>query len=253
MRRKVLIGVAVLVVAGAAAAYLLYSNLGAIVKAAIEKYGSEAARAPVRVGRVTLSPASGEGAISGLTIGNPAGFTTPAALVLGSVSLKVDVASLRGDPIVVREIVIAGPAITCEAAAGGSNLEALRQNVRRYAGAGGSAGSPGGPARRIVIEHLYVRDGRIAVRHAALGGRTLSVRLPTIHLRDIGKQRGGATPAEVAQRVLGAIAESANRAAMADLERALARAGGAVADAARKAPSEIGEIGGRLKDLLRAR
>ena len=76
----VVLGVAVIVVA--AAVFLLISNLDAIVKAALEKYGSEATGSAVTVDSVRISLREGSGSISGFSIGNPPGFSTPAALAL---------------------------------------------------------------------------------------------------------------------------------------------------------------------------
>jgi hypothetical protein len=236
MLKKVLIGIAALVVVAIVAigggVYYLYSNLDAIVKAAIESYGGDATQAKVSVKDVKLSLTSGEGSISGLIVGNPSGFATPEALSLGSVSMKVDTASvtrMASDPkapLLIKEVVITAPAITYERGATTGNLETIQQNVTRYAGIDQSKpaakpASGGKDEPKFIIENLYVRDGRIAISHSALQGKTLSSGLPTIHLKDIGKDKGGASPAEVADKVLGAITQQASRIASIDLDKTL--------------------------------
>lgn len=200
--------VLIVVVIGAAAWFLL-SGLDSIVKGAIEKYGSEATQASVTVDSVKVSLQSGEATISGLVVGNPAGYATPSALTLGSITVKLDTSSLAGSgPIVIKQIDIAAPHVTYEVGAGGSNLQTIQKNAQAYAEKAGLTGAStpsDKPQRKLIIQDLYVRDGEVGVSATILQGKSLSAPLPLIHLTDIGKDGGGATPAEVARQVLGAI------------------------------------------------
>ena len=83
MIKKILIGVVVLLVIVAAAIYFLFSNLDSIVKAMIEKYGTEAAQSDVRVDSVKISLTTGEASLGGLSVANPKGFSSAKALYLG--------------------------------------------------------------------------------------------------------------------------------------------------------------------------
>ena len=161
-----------------------------------------------------VSVTSGEGALSGLRVGNPKGFATDSAFWLGKISLKLDVATIGSDPVVVKEIVILAPEVTYELGEGGSNIDALQRNVDSYvkqlAGGGGgaqssteTAGGDNGP--KLVIENLYVRDGKVKVSAAALGGETLDASLPAIHLKNIGKKSGGATPDQVIAKIFASL------------------------------------------------
>ena len=263
MLKKILIGVAVLavvlIVAIGGGVYYLYSNLDSIVKAAIETYGGNATQAKVSVQTVKISLTSGEGSISGLVIGNPSGFATPHALTLGSVSVKVDTASVTKVPLVIKEVVIAAPSITYERGTSGGNLEKIQENVSRYAGLD-KAKKPAAESKdepKFIIENLYVRDGRIGISHTALQGRTLSSGLPTIHLKDIGKDKGGASPAEIAERVLGSITQQASKIASVDLDKALGQIKGVVTDQLKGAgdqvknlPGAVAPVGDRLQGIL---
>jgi hypothetical protein len=267
MLKKVLIGIAalviVLIVAIGGGVYYLYSNLDAIVKAAIESVGGDATQTKVSVKDVKLSVTSGEGAISGLIVGNPKGFSTPQSLSLGSVSMKVDTSGITvfppsvKFPVVIKEVVIAAPAITYERGASTGNLETIQQNVTRYAGMDQSkpAAKPaagGKDEAKFIIENLYVRDGQIAISHSALQGKTLSSGLPTIHLKDIGKDKGGATPAEIADKVLGAITQQAAKVASIDLDKTLGQLKGVVDQQLKGAvPQQVpGNVGDRLQGIM---
>lgn len=275
MLKKILIAVAALVVVLGIGAYFLYSNLGSIIAAAIEKYGTEATQAPVSVSSVTLSPSDGAGSIAKLSIGNPPGFTTPKSFEMGDLKLAVDIRTLTGNPVTIRDITILAPQITYERGSKGGNLEAIRDNVQKYVGtpAGskpppseGSTSTPKTkseqPEKKVIIENLYVRDAKITITAPglpALGTRSLDATLPTIHLRDIGKDKGGATPAEVASQVLGAIASEASKVAVASLQRSLGNLGGAAQEQLRgllpgssggSAPEGSGGVGERLRGVL---
>lgn len=261
MIKKILLAVVAVIVIAAVGFYFLYANLGSILKAAIEKYGTEATQAQVRVESVTLSATNGSGAISGVVVGNPSGFTAPSAFELGTISLQVDIATLTQNPVLIKEVVVAAPKVTYERGSNTGNLETIRDNVQRYAAAHAPAGGTGGSGsggstaaktdeRKVIIENLYVRDGQVLVTATALQGRTLTTKLPAIHLRDVGKDKGGATPAEVAQRVVGAIADEAAKAGLADLNRSLRELGGAAREQIERAAPGLEE---RLRGIVPGR
>lgn len=262
MLKKIAIGVVVLLVVIAGAAYYLFSNLDSIIKAAIEKYGTAATQAEVKLDSVKLSISSGEGALDGLTVGNPKGFTTPRALSLGSIAVKLDTSSVTGSgPIVIKEIDIEKPQVTYEVASNGdSNLQAIEKNAMAYGGASGGGGNTnatgggGGQERKLVITDLYIRDGEIGMSHALLKGKTLTAPLPTIHLSNIGKDKGGATPGQVAEQVLSSITASASKVASVDLGKELGSlkdvVGSGVGSAKDAAGSGAAGISDQVKGLL---
>jgi hypothetical protein len=228
MKKWLYIGGGVVAVVGAAVvAVFLFS--GSILKTIIEDTGSKATKAKVTLNDVSLSPMSGEGALKGLVVGNPAGFKSAQAFKLDLVSLKVDTSTITSDVILVKEVVIAGPDVTYELSdTGDDNIRTIQKNTQAFAGGGKpGGGAPAGkpvpglspePAakgekeKKVVIENLYVRGGKVAVTATALGGKPLGTSLPDIHLTNIGKSSGGATGAEVAEQVIGAIAKAAQSA-----------------------------------------
>lgn len=232
MMKKIALAIAIVVIAIAGAAYYFASNLDSIVKAVIERYGSEATQASVTLKSVKLSPTAGSGELSALTVKNPKGFSSADAISLGDIKVSLDLSTLQSNTIVVKDVTILQPSVLYEYIGGGGNLEALQKNVQSYAAkfSGGktepnkSAGDPGQaaskqPEKKIIIETLVIRDGKVAATHQALQGRNISANLPTIQLKDIGKDKGGATPAEVAEKVIGAISAQASRVATAELQK----------------------------------
>ncbi len=204
--KKILIGVAVVLAVVIGGVIFLYSNLGGIIKTAIETYGSDATKASVTLNSVDLDVTSGKAALNKLTVGNPGGFKTPSAFELGAIAVQIDTGSLDKDTIVIKSVAINGPKVTYELGDGGSNVDAIKKNVDDYAkkfgGGGSSSSSSGGKEKKIIIEKLTITGGEVNVSAGFLQGKTLGTKLPTITLTDVGKDKGGASPAEVIKQVI---------------------------------------------------
>lgn len=203
--KKVFIGVGVVVVLLVAGGIFLYSNLGGIIQAAIEKYGSEATKADVTLSSVDLDAGSGKAALNALSVGNPSGFKTKRAFELGTIAVQLDTSTLNSDPIVINSVLIDGPKITYELSDRGSNVNAIKRNVDEYAkqfGGGSGSSSSEGEGPRIIIEKLTITGGEVKVSASFLDGKEMGSSLPTLTLMDIGKGDGGASPAEVIKQVI---------------------------------------------------
>ncbi len=202
MKRVLIIGGVVIVAVIAVLVYVVYTSLDSIVQAAIEKYGSEVTQTTVTLDGVKISLTDGQGALRGLSVGNPKGFTTDHSFQLGEIKLALDVGTIMSDTVVVKEVLIDKPAVTYELGPDGSNIAAIQRNVQAYMGPsdGSKADTREGP--KLVIENLYIKGGEVNVKTTVLKERKLSARLPDIHVKDIGKKKGGALPGEVAQEIV---------------------------------------------------
>jgi hypothetical protein len=258
--KKVLIGlVVVLVVIGGVGVYVFLSA-GDIVKQVVEDVGSRATQTKVTLSGVDLSIQSGEAALKGFNMGNPTGFNSAKAMSFDLVSVKLDTGSLTGDTILVKEVVIARPEIIYEISGGGSNIGTIQKNVDSFAkamggGAGGGAAKKDESAsggKKVIIENLYVRDGKVSVSANFLQGKAMGAPLPAIHLKDIGKAKGGATPAEVADQLLTAISQSAAKAVNSlDLGKMMEGAKGAAEGAKKMLEGGAGGAGKAIDDTTK--
>ena len=260
MKRGLLIAGGIVVVAIVVIAVFLYSSLDSLVQQAVEKYGSEVTRTKVSLAEVELELGSGKAALRGLSVGNPGGFSTPTAFTLGSISVTIDTATVTDDPVVIKEIVIDAPEVTYEFGSAGSNIAAIQENIEAYTARSGSgddsggeqvaaSGSSDGDEPRLIIENLIFRGGTVNVSASILEGKALSAPLPDIHLKDIGKEKGGAAPGEVAEAVLSSFSEGAVQAAasigigetLESLEQVLDGASEGIGEAITES---LGEVGG---------
>lgn len=212
MKRMIGIGGGLLILVVVAVLFL-YSSLDTLVTKAVETLGSEITQTRVTLKETKISATDGKGALRGFKMTNPVNFKTESAVEFDEISMQVDIKTIAEDTIIVRDITIAGPRITYEHRAGGSNIDVIKKNVDSYLGTGkGSAekkkDESGG--KKLVIEKLSILNGSANVSAEILQGKTMSVNLPDIVLKDIGKSKGGATPGEVVAKVMDALQENVN-------------------------------------------
>jgi hypothetical protein len=264
-RRTVLIVVGAIAAVAIGVGVLVYEELDATVRRAIEARGSALTHTAVRVDSVHVSLADGTATLRGLTIANPEGFAAANVFELAEISARIDVSSAFADPLVFREIHIAGPRVTCELNADGvSNVEVIRRTAEgashpREPGPAGESQSGserrGSGERRLIIDRLTVSDGAVSVDARAIGGPQQTESLPGFDLNEIGTQQGGVPPAEAGRLIITALARDvAVAVAATELERFIGKAlGGRAGDALKKGGAEAIHkgLGTVLDQLLR--
>jgi len=222
MKKWLFIGTGLIVVVIAIAVFYIVSSLDSLVIAGVEKFGSEITQTQVRLKEAKIGVTTGQGTLRGLSVGNPKGFKTETSLSLGEVTVELDTGTITQNPIIIKKIVIAAPDVTYELGEKGSNVDAIQRNVDAYMAKWGitpgkpekqaPAKSDEGEARKLIIQNLYVRDGKVNVSASFLEGKKLGAALPNIHLKDIGKGKGGASPGEIAGKLIGAFRQSTAKA-----------------------------------------
>jgi hypothetical protein len=225
-------GLALAVVA-AVAVYLLVQNVDALVKRAIERYGSDATGTAVRVADVAIALGDGRGTLRGLTVANPPGYSAQPLFALDDISVTLDPSSLAGKVAVIEELRIGATAFRYELDQGGrSNLKALQRQMKSR---GESDDEPArGEERRLRIKRLVVADGEATLDLARFGVGRVTARVPGTTLTDLGG-KAGLTPPELAKVVVNALARNLERSvADAGLKRLLRDQGGSPAGEALK-------------------
>jgi hypothetical protein len=201
--QKLLIGSVVVLLIVVGGLFFVWSSLDGIVKTAIETYGSQATRTEISVDAVKLKPEEGAGSISGLNVGNPAGFTDSHIFKFGVISTVIDTSTVTKNPVVIDELIVSTPEVFYEINNSGiSNVEALKKNLGSSSSESATSSNtkPASDGElKMIIRRFVVEGGKANMRIAALGDKQQSVTLPRIQLTDIGKKSGGATALELAQ------------------------------------------------------
>lgn len=223
---------------------VLMLSLGQIIKAGVNTAGPKLAGVPVHLEKVVVNPLTGMVRIKGLFIGNPKGFNTPSAMELNDFKLNIKMSSLFSKAIVIEEILIDAPQITYEKSLKSSNLSTLQANLTPKETAEPTPDAAPAPekkkgaAKKIIIDDFQLTGAKMNVTFTALGGKKLTLPLPDIKMKDIGRDSGGANPAEVISEIFDSISKAAANAVASAGDfagDALKGAGGAASDAAKGA------------------
>ncbi len=202
----ILIAVPVLIIA---IIITLGLSLNSIIKQGIETVGPRATGSEVKLAKADISILSGKGELKGIFIGNPKGFQTESAIKLDTVRMAIDVSSVFSDKIIIDEIFIDGPEITYEKSGRSDNIKAILNNVKAFAG--GSKAAPesekktGGEEKKIQINNLIIKNGKVHMSATLLKGQKTSLPLSDIHLKDIGKDGEGTTMAKAMEKVFASL------------------------------------------------
>ena len=115
--------------------------------------------------------------------------------------MNADIESVVSDTIMIEEIIVEAPEITFEGTLSGSNITKIQENVEKFsASVGGKDGGDGEESmeehesaeKKVQIDHFILKNAQVNISTPILQGQDVAIPLPEIHLRDIGKQSGGA-------------------------------------------------------------
>ena len=211
-------GIAGIVIVLIAAIITLVMSVNLIVKSGIEDMGSKLTGTVVTVDRVSISPFSGSGRITGFKVSNPDGFTRPNALEIEDFSIELDLLSLFSDEILVHEIIITNPAVYVEQKMPENNINEIMSHMRDIPSGEASDAS-------MVIERFVMTDGSAELYTGIGGEQTARVEINDIELTEIG--RGGGREAvedvilKIAERVAGESLRGAARSAGEQIQDAI--------------------------------
>lgn len=187
------------------------SNLGPIIKKAVNSYGPQITKTELKLDDVDISIFSAAAKLKGFVLGNPQGFSSAQAMSVKSIKVNVDEKTLTKDTIVIDNIEVIAPDISYEKISGTDNFRAILNNVKKSTASGQKTKKETpekekeGAGKKLLIKNFIVKDGKIHFTSSVLGKRTIEADLPDIHLKNIGQQKGGATPSEAAQEIFKAL------------------------------------------------
>jgi hypothetical protein len=216
---KILAGLAVGLVAVLLVVVLtLPLTINPIVKTAASVGGPKVLGVPVSIGNVSLSPLSGRLTITKLSVGNPKGFSDKPSFAVDQVDVGLNLRSLLSDTIIVKKIRVDAPAISYESKDGQSNFDTLLSSAKKSE----SEEKAKAPAdkkdkkagKKVVIEEFSLNGAKVSYSSVVTFGKPVTVPLPTITLRDIGKSSDGVSPVEAVTEVVNAIVSGLSKAVM---------------------------------------
>ena len=186
-----------------------------LVRKSIEKVGPVLTKVEVRVEDADLSLLSGRGSVNGLTVGNPEGYKSPHAVKVSSARITLKPASLLERKVVIREINVQAPEITFETDFKGNNLSRILANIEET-----TVPVVSKLGKKLQVDSFRITNARMKVALTLLGGRSVTVPLPDIHLQNMGQGPEGITTADLLRQVFAAIESSAVKSAATATENA---------------------------------
>jgi hypothetical protein len=177
------------------------------VKAGIEAGGSKALNVGVRVGDVDLSIMRGRIGFQNLSIDNPPGYQHEKLLELRDARIGVDIGSLLGDTVKIREIRLDGMDMVLEQrGVSGNNLQDIIKSIP----AKDTQAEPSG--KKLHIDNLEITGVKVKVKVLPVPGKVDTVTLPLepIKMTNLGgdnKMDAAVLSGKILLAIAGGIAE----------------------------------------------
>lgn len=239
MKKLLVGGLLALVILAVVAVLAVGIFLDSAVKKGVETVGPQLTKVSVKLDSVGLSLLSGSGKVNGLVVGNPEGYKTPNAINIGHASLAISPGSLLSDKVVVKSIRVDAAEVTFEGGLSGNNLSKILDNVNAATGGDMPASdTPAGskPGKKLQVDDFLMTGARVKVSLTGMGGQSVTVPLPDIHLTGLGQSSDGITSAELTKVVLKEVITGATKVAASDKVKELTKG---VTDAASKAAGDV--------------
>ena len=208
MKKTILIVIVLIIAIVAGGVYYVLTNLDSLVKQAIEKYGSEATQTAVRVQGVNIQLKQASAAISGLTVANPKGFSTPNAFSLGQIATRLDIKNTNKEHIVINEVRIQSPEVFYEVNADKQgNLNLLKDKLAGSAKSKSTSGpeaAGGSKPPMLTIRKFDFAGAALHAKLAPLQNKEFNLNLPAFQLVNLN-----GTPEQISRQVLNQLIDRA--------------------------------------------
>lgn len=217
---KILLGiVCVLAVVVGGVLFWGLSDINNIVKKAVETVGPQVTHTRVNLNAADIQLTEGRGVLSGLSIGNPAGFSSANLFAIDKIVLDVDPASVLDGIIVIDEITLDGARLIAEHKnVAETNIQALLKGMKGSSATSEPAATSEdtGNEIRLIVKKLKVINNELSLMSEKLGNYTLP--LPAIEQNNIGDPAVGLTPEQLGSAILKPILRNAEKTVKAKLE-----------------------------------
>jgi hypothetical protein len=198
---------------------LIYLSLGYIIKSTVETVVPKITGTPVKMESFSFSILTGKVKMKNFVVVNPKGFNTEYAFKLGSLYFDINMDTLLSKKIVIDEIRIDGTQIIYELGLNTSNLGEIKSNIDKFVKgdkqkeAKAETSKKTGEGKKVQINDFYFNGASVSLSAVLLQGQKTTMPIPDIHLKDMGKEEGGASIGEVANEIFTAIYASISKVA----------------------------------------
>jgi uncharacterized protein involved in outer membrane biogenesis len=253
--------------------------LGPVVKPLANAAVPKVTKTTFNLGHLSLNPYTGRFELGDMQLGNPEGYSEPRALEASNIVVDVAMSTLGGKYVHVEEVLIDGVFVSLvkggpnnvdnivqiqyNVAGGKDKYEANKAKAEAEKKAKANEPKPAkeqkaddGSGKKVVIDKLTLSN--ISVKYGMI-----TIPVPSITLKDLGKESGGASLAEIGDAIWASIINAALAAgdgakalgglikSGADaLGESASKAASAVSDSAGKAASAVGDTAGKAASAV---
>ncbi|UCE98951.1 MAG: AsmA family protein [Planctomycetota bacterium] len=181
--RVILLAIVILVVVVVVAINIFAERA---LKMSIEAAATKTLNVGVSVGNIDLSIMGGKLGISNLLISNPPGYQHDRLLELKDAQIEVNVRSLLGDTVNIKQLKLDGLRIVLEQRGiSGNNFEDVIKTIAAKPKAEAGSGEPG---KKLRIDNLEISNVTVDVKLLPVPGRadTVTLKLSPIRMTDLG-------------------------------------------------------------------
>jgi hypothetical protein len=192
--------------------------LDSIVKGSINTAAPKLLGVNTHVDSVSIRPFRGIVHLKNLTLANPEGYNKDKFLfAVNEFYVSVNMASLLSDTIKIHKILIDAPGCTYEVKSGTSNIDALLAKIKKGKAAQqetqAESQAPQQPqekkaGKKVIIDEISLKDTKLAYSSSMTAGTFLTIPIPTITIKDIGKGQDGTSLADALTDVFNKILTS---------------------------------------------
>jgi hypothetical protein len=225
-------------------------NLGPVVKIAVNHYGPGIMKTNVHLGKADVSVFKAQACLEDLALGNPAGFSAPNAMTIGSIIVDVDKSTLTKNTVVINRVEVLQPEITYEIKRISDNFRTIINNMKKTESPGKKGGENKAEkknGKKVIIRDLILKDIKIRTSADIVGGDIATTTISEIHLRNIGEKQNGV---EIAQALLTVLNELYRQIISVDNLDMLKKKFDGIGNQLKGVKDEMKSIGGQLKGLF---
>lgn len=206
--------VVVIVVLLAVGVFALFAAIDNVAKRGIEQGASYALGVQTTLDSADVGIFSGKFSMSGLTVSNPEGFSSPHFLALKDAGVEIDYSSLQQEVVTLPVLRFEGIDLNLEKKSAGANYKAIIDSLKRFESGSPSDGSGTSSAdKKFIVEKLTIDGVAVHADLIPVGGALTKrdVNIDTIELTNIGTGSKGVTAAQlvniISKALLSAVSE----------------------------------------------
>lgn len=181
----------VIVITVVALGYFVFSSIDKIAKSAVEYGGTYATQVDTTVETMDVAITKGTVEMSGLTLANPAGFTTDHFFTLATTNASFDLESLQAEKYIIPSVNLKGIDVILDKGKNPSNYNTILNSLKRFESGEAAPADNTKEGKDVIIKSLVIEDINIHLANmpgVSLLAGEVAINIPMIELQNIGEE-----------------------------------------------------------------